>query len=79
MQGKLLIAKALWEFDVVKVAGPPVDLENNFLHYGFFERPDIRVRFVPANRSKYDFIRVESDQTTGWFMSHDRRTLTTFA
>lgn len=65
MQGKLFIVKVLWVFDVVKVAGPPLELEKTLHHYGIFEKPDIRVRFVPAKRSD-DSIRVQSDCITGW-------------
>lgn len=44
--GKLFIAKVLWLFDVIKVPGQNVDLEGTLLHYGFFVKPDVRVRFV---------------------------------
>jgi len=42
------MAKVLWTFDVVKVPGQNVDLEGTLLHYGFFAKPEIRVRLVPV-------------------------------
>jgi cytochrome P450 len=50
MAGKLFMAKVLWTFDVIKVPGQNVDLEETLLHYGFFARPEIKVRFVPVRR-----------------------------
>ncbi|KAH6696656.1 cytochrome P450 [Leptodontidium sp. MPI-SDFR-AT-0119] len=44
MQGKLFIAKVLWLFDVIKVPGQNVGLEGTLLHYGFFVKPEVRVR-----------------------------------
>ncbi|KAJ4407474.1 hypothetical protein N0V82_009915 [Gnomoniopsis sp. IMI 355080] len=46
MEGKLFMAKVLWRFDVLKVPGQKVDLEEKLLHYGFFEKPELKVRFV---------------------------------
>lgn len=49
-QAKLFLAKVLWEFDVFKVAEQAFDLENKLLHYSFFEKPEIHVRFVSVMR-----------------------------
>jgi hypothetical protein len=49
-QAKLFLAKVLWEFDVSAVEEQGFDLEKNLLHYGFFEKPETYVRFVPVLR-----------------------------
>lgn len=49
MEGKLFMAKVLWRFDVLKVPGQKVNLEESLLHYGFFEKPECKVRFVPVH------------------------------
>ncbi|CAH0038995.1 unnamed protein product [Clonostachys rhizophaga] len=49
-QGKLSIAKVLWFFDIVRVPGQDFDLERDLLHYGFLEKPDLKVRFLPVQR-----------------------------
>ncbi|KAI2620575.1 cytochrome P450 [Hypoxylon sp. NC1633] len=48
LEGKLFLAKVLWKFDVVKVPNQPFDLENGLIHYGFFEKPELYVRFAPV-------------------------------
>jgi hypothetical protein len=50
MAGNLFMAKVLWAFDVIKVPGKNVDMEETLLHYGFFARPEVKVRFVPVRR-----------------------------
>lgn len=50
MEGKLFMAKVLWKFDILKVPGHMVKLEDALLHYGFFEKPETKVRFVPVCR-----------------------------
>lgn len=52
MQGKLFIVKVLWVPDVVKMLGPPRDLEKTLLHYGFFERLEARALFMPPGQSR---------------------------
>ena len=49
-QAKLFLAKVLWKFDVVKVEGQEFNLENDLLHYGFFDKPEMFVRFVLVPR-----------------------------
>ncbi len=48
MQGRLFVAKVLWSFDVVRVSGQGFDLEGTLRHYGFLDKPELRVRFVGA-------------------------------
>ncbi|KAI6084063.1 cytochrome P450 [Hypoxylon rubiginosum] len=50
VQAKLFLAKVFWAFDVVKVPNQDFDLDNTLLHYGFFEKPELKVRFVPIER-----------------------------
>ncbi len=45
-QAKLFLAKVLWTFDVFKAGGQHVDLEKDLRHYGFFEKPEVYVRFL---------------------------------
>ncbi|KAF1994668.1 benzoate 4-monooxygenase cytochrome P450 [Amniculicola lignicola CBS 123094] len=47
-QAKMFLAKVLWKFDVLQVEGQSFDLEKTLLHYGFFEKPEMYVRFVPV-------------------------------
>jgi hypothetical protein len=49
-QAKLFLAKVLWTFDLSKVDEQKVDLEKDLRHYGFFEKPETFVRFVPVAR-----------------------------
>ncbi|KAI1108242.1 cytochrome P450 [Nemania sp. NC0429] len=50
MQGKLFLAKVLWTFDVEKIPGQKFDLEKTLLHFGFFDKPELQVRFRVVNR-----------------------------
>ncbi|PVH95469.1 cytochrome P450 [Periconia macrospinosa] len=47
-QAKLFLSKVLWTFDVFKVEGQDFNLDRDLLHYGFFEKPEMYVRFVPT-------------------------------
>lgn len=49
-QGKLFLAKVLWKFDMFEVEGQDFDLDRDLLHYGFFEKPELYVRFATASR-----------------------------
>jgi hypothetical protein len=49
-QAKLFLAKVLWKFDVLPVEGQSVDLERDLRHYGFFEKPELYVRFASVVR-----------------------------
>ncbi|KAI0903546.1 cytochrome P450 [Ustulina deusta] len=57
VQGKLLLAKILWTFDIAKLADQSFDLDGTLLHYGFFEKPELKVRFVPVDREKEYLVR----------------------
>jgi cytochrome P450 len=50
MQAKLFLAKVLWTFDVLEVEEQDFDLDRDLLHYGFFEKPEVYVRFVEVSR-----------------------------
>ncbi|KAI0115673.1 cytochrome P450 [Nemania sp. FL0031] len=50
LQGRLFIAKVLWSFDISKAPGPYPSLESSSHHYGFFDKLERQVRFVPVNR-----------------------------
>ncbi len=51
-QGNLFMAKVLWTFDVVKVSGQHVDLEESLKHFGFLVKPEVKVKFVPVERNE---------------------------
>ncbi|KAI0107510.1 cytochrome P450 [Nemania sp. FL0031] len=49
-EARLFLAKVLWQFDIVQVSKPELDMEifeRAQLHYGFMVKPDVKVRFVP--------------------------------
>ncbi|KAH9908663.1 cytochrome P450 [Xylariomycetidae sp. FL2044] len=48
MQARLFIAKVLWTYDIVNAPGPYPNLEESLHHYGFFDKLERKVRFVPA-------------------------------
>jgi cytochrome P450 len=48
-QAKLFLAKVLWSFDVSKIEGQDFNLERDLLHYGFFDKPELHVSFVPVS------------------------------
>jgi cytochrome P450 len=50
MEGRLFVAKVLWTFDVLKVPGQNIDLEGKLRHWGFFDKPELKVSFVPVKR-----------------------------
>ncbi len=57
VQGKLWLAKILWTFDIAKLADQSFDVDGALLHYGFFEKPELKVRFVPVDREKEYLVR----------------------
>ncbi|KAI1349115.1 cytochrome P450 [Xylaria sp. FL0043] len=57
MQGKIFLAKVLWTFDIVKAVDQPFDLDRTLLHYGFFQKPELKVRFIPVDRERECLIR----------------------
>jgi hypothetical protein len=52
MQGRLFFAKLLWCFDLSMVEGQDICLERDLIHYGFFEKPEVRFRLLPVERSE---------------------------
>jgi hypothetical protein len=48
-QAKLFLAKVLWSFDVSKIEGQDFNLKRDLLHYGFFDKPELHVSFVPVS------------------------------
>lgn len=52
VEGKLIMAKVLWTFDLIKTPGQPdfSDVDRDLVHYGFFVKPELRVRFVLVKR-----------------------------
>ncbi|KAL2291495.1 hypothetical protein FJTKL_12885 [Diaporthe vaccinii] len=52
IESRLVIAKLLWSLEMVKVTGQDVDLERDLTTYGFWVKPEIRVRFVAVDRAQ---------------------------
>lgn len=55
IEARLFLAKVLWRFDLVKAEGETMDvkeLDRRMLHYGFYVKPEVRVRFLPVDRVK---------------------------
>lgn len=46
-QGRIFLAKTIWMFDLELVEGSRVDLDRDLRGWGMYEKPDVRVRFVP--------------------------------
>lgn len=52
IESRLIIAKLLWSLEMVKVPGQHVNLERDLKTYGFWIKPDIRMRFVAVDRAQ---------------------------
>ncbi|KAI1115192.1 cytochrome P450 [Nemania sp. NC0429] len=50
-QGRLVIAKILWSFDIRMLPGQHVDMEKDLRSWGYWEKPGLTVRFLPVRRS----------------------------
>ncbi|KAK7225115.1 hypothetical protein V2G26_013118 [Clonostachys chloroleuca] len=50
VQAKLAIVKIFWLLDFSRVPGQNSDLERDLLHFGYLEKPGLRVRFTPVQR-----------------------------
>ncbi|KAK7757681.1 hypothetical protein SLS62_000058 [Diatrype stigma] len=46
-QSRVFIAKVLWTFNLEMVSGQHVDIDRDMRGWGMFQKPDVRVRFVP--------------------------------
>lgn len=49
-QSRLFIAKVVWTFDL-EMIGREIDMDKELRGWGIFEKPEVRVRFVPARRA----------------------------
>ncbi|KAI1341981.1 cytochrome P450 [Xylariaceae sp. FL0016] len=49
-QARLVLAKVLWSLDLEKVPGQDVDLEKDLKTWGYWVKPELRVRFVAMDR-----------------------------
>ncbi|KAI1661697.1 cytochrome P450 [Daldinia decipiens] len=47
-QSRLFIAKVLWTFDLEMVSGQNINMDKDLRGWGMYEKPEVRVRFVPA-------------------------------
>lgn len=52
MECRLVIAKLLWSLEMVKVPGQHVDLEKDLKTYGFWVKPEIKMRFFAVDRAQ---------------------------
>ncbi|KAJ3578896.1 hypothetical protein NPX13_g1669 [Xylaria arbuscula] len=50
-QGRLVIAKTFWSFDIRMLPGQHVDMEKDLRGWGYWMKPKLTVRFLPVNRS----------------------------
>lgn len=48
----MFIAKVLWMFDLRSVPGQHVEMDRDLRGWGMYEKPEVRVRFVPVERSE---------------------------
>lgn len=51
-QSRVFMAKVLWMFDVRSVPGQHVEMDRDLRGWGMYEKPEVRVRFVPVERSE---------------------------
>ncbi|KAI1769330.1 cytochrome P450 [Hypoxylon sp. FL1150] len=49
-QARLVLAKVLWSLDMEMVPGQRVDLEKSLNGWGYWVKPELKVRFVPVAR-----------------------------
>ncbi|KAI1372086.1 cytochrome P450 [Hypoxylon crocopeplum] len=47
-QSRVFIAKTLWTFDLEMVSGQEVDMDRDLRGWGMFQKPEVRVKFVPV-------------------------------
>ncbi|KAH8899040.1 cytochrome P450 [Thozetella sp. PMI_491] len=52
IEGRLLLAKVVWTFDMETAPGQRIDLDKTLLHFGLFVKPELKVRFLPVNRGQ---------------------------
>lgn len=49
-QIRVFIAKILWKFDLRDVPGVEVDVDKDLRGWGLYEKPEFRVKFLPAQQ-----------------------------
>lgn len=49
-QSRVFLGKVLWAFDIRRVPGEEVDLDEELKGWGIFAKPAFSVRFVPVSR-----------------------------
>jgi hypothetical protein len=37
----------LWTFDIIRVPGQDIDFDRDFVHFGFLDKPELKVKFTP--------------------------------
>lgn len=47
VQGRFVVAKLLWTFDIIRVPGQDIDFDRDFVHFGFLDKPELKVKFTP--------------------------------
>ncbi|GAP92215.2 putative cytochrome P450 [Rosellinia necatrix] len=45
-QVRLFVGKVLWTYDISQHPGKPLDFERDFITYGFWVKPELRIHFV---------------------------------
>lgn len=50
VEGRLIVAKLLWSVDMAMVPGQKIDLEKDLKTYGFWVKPDVRIKFAEGKR-----------------------------
>jgi cytochrome P450 len=49
-QSRVFMARVLWTFNLEMAPGQDVNLERDLRGWGMYEKPEIRVRFVPVTQ-----------------------------
>ncbi|KAI1446033.1 cytochrome P450 [Annulohypoxylon stygium] len=49
-QSRVFMAKILWVFDLQMVPGQQVNVDRDLRGWGIYQKPDVRLRFVPIER-----------------------------
>ncbi|KAI0106404.1 cytochrome P450 [Nemania sp. FL0031] len=47
-QSRVFMAKVLWKFNLEMIPGQQVDLDRDFRGWGTYQKPEVRIRFVPV-------------------------------
>ncbi|KAI1409860.1 cytochrome P450 [Hypoxylon sp. FL1857] len=49
-QSRVFVAKVIWSFDLELASGQEIDLDEQLKGWGMYQKPEVRVRFVPVVR-----------------------------